>query len=130
MVHGPHKSFNKLNFLLVNVESLWSCAHYFQWFTGYWLTHVLCTCFKETTLLFNVHLSCFMNFILCPTDKYTFKVHNEKVRLISWMCWKLKLNTTWHLSNVFVVNFDQSQYVNIAFLLLTVGKYLSGECER
>ena len=39
------------------------------------LTHATCTCFKETALLFNVHLSCLVNFILCPTDKYTFKVN-------------------------------------------------------
>ena len=26
-----------------------------------WLTHVTCKCFKETALLFNVHLSCFGN---------------------------------------------------------------------
>ena len=34
----PHKIFNKLNLLLIKVQSLWSCAHYFQWFTG--LNHV------------------------------------------------------------------------------------------
>ena len=26
----PHKSFNQLNLLLGKVQSLWSCAHYFQ----------------------------------------------------------------------------------------------------
>ena len=36
---GPHKSFNKLNLLLVKAQWLWSCAHYFQWFTVY-LNHV------------------------------------------------------------------------------------------
>ena len=40
-----------------------------------WLTHATCTCFKETVLLFNVHLSCFVNFILFPIDKYMFKVN-------------------------------------------------------
>ena len=40
-----------------------------------WHIHVTCTCFKETALLLNVHLSCFVNFILCPTDKYMFKVN-------------------------------------------------------
>ena len=40
-----------------------------------WLIHATCTCFKETALLFNVHLSCLVNFILCPTDKYMFKVN-------------------------------------------------------
>ena len=39
------------------------------------LTDATCTCFKETALLFNVHLSCLVNFILCPTDKYMFKVN-------------------------------------------------------
>ena len=44
-----------------------------------WLTHFTCTCFKETTILFNVHLSCFVDFIPCPTDKYMFKVNNKKI---------------------------------------------------
>ena len=39
------------------------------------LTHATRTCFKETALLLNVHLSCFVNFILCPTDIYIFKVN-------------------------------------------------------
>ena len=43
-----------------------------------WLMYVSCTCFKETIPLFNVHLSCFVDFILCPTDKYMFKVNNKK----------------------------------------------------
>ena len=47
----------------------------YQLFKPCWLTHVICTCFKETALLFNVHLSCFVNFILCPTDKCMFKVN-------------------------------------------------------
>ena len=44
-----------------------------------WLIHASCTRFKETALLLNVHLSCFANFILCATDKYTFKVINKKL---------------------------------------------------
>ena len=40
-----------------------------------WLTHATWTYFKETALLFNLHLSCLVNFILCPTDKYMFKVN-------------------------------------------------------
>ena len=32
-------------------------------------------CFKKTALLFNVHLSCLVNFFLCPADKYMFKVN-------------------------------------------------------
>ena len=36
----PHKSFSQFNLLLGKVWSLWSCAHYFQWFTGY-LNHVV-----------------------------------------------------------------------------------------
>ena len=86
---SPHKSFNQLNFLLVNVQSLWSWAHYFQWSTG------------------------FVDFILCPTDKNMFKVNNKKISLISWMCSKLKVNRTWHCSVVFVVDFDHSQLINI-----------------
>ena len=90
-----------------------------------WLTHATWTCFKETALLFNVHLVCFVNFILCPTDKYIFKVNNEKIRLICWMCSKLKLNTTWHRSGVFIVDFDQSQYISIVFLFLTLKRFVS-----
>ena len=80
---GSHKIFNQLNLFLFKVES-WSCAHYFRWFTGY-LNHVdslmshVATCFKGTALLLNVHLSCFMDFILCLTDKYMLKVTNKKL---------------------------------------------------
>ena len=77
-------------------------------------THVTGTCFKETTL--------------CPTDKYMFKVNNKKIRLIC-MCSNLKINTAWHRSFVFIVNFDHSQHINIVFLLLTLNKYLSVRCE-
>ena len=62
----------------------------------YWITHVTCTCFKETELSFNVHLSCFVDFILCRTAKYMFQVNNKKIRLICWMCSKLKINTAWN----------------------------------
>ena len=92
-------------------------------------THVTGTCFKETALFFNVHLSCFVDFILCPTDKYMFKVNNKKIRLIC-MCSSLKINTACHRSFVFIVDFDHSQYINIVFLLLTLNKYFSVGCER
>ena len=77
---SSHKSFNKLNLLLFKVQSLWSCAHYFQWFMGY-LNHVdllMSHVHVLKKLLFNVNLSCFVDFIMCPTDKYMFKVHNKK----------------------------------------------------
>ena len=61
------------------------------------------TCFKETALWFNVHLRFFVNFILCPTEKYMSKVNNKKIRLI---CWMLKINTAWYCSGVFVADFD------------------------
>ena len=46
-------------------------------FMGYLnhVTHATCTCFKDTPLLFTVHLSCFVNFIMCLTEKYMFKVN-------------------------------------------------------
>ena len=89
-----------------------------------WFAHVICTCFKETDLLFNVHLSCFANFILCPTGKYIFKVNNNKKnRLICWMY-------LWHSSGVFTVDVDHSQHINKVFLLLTLNKYLPVGCER
>ena len=83
-----------------------SCAHYFQWFTGFLnygdllMLHVATT-FKEIAL-FIVHLSCFVDFILCPTDKYMFKVNNN-----------------------FIVDSEHShsQHINIVFLLLTLNKY-------
>ena len=92
-------------------------------------THVTGTCFKETALFFNVHLSCFVDFILCPTDKYMFKVKNKKNRLIC-MYSSLKTNTACHHSFVFVVEFDHSQHINIVYLILTLNKYLSVGCER
>ena len=125
----PHKNFNQFNLFLFKVQSLRSCTHYFQWFKGY-LFHVdllvlhLTTCFKGTALLFNVHLSCFVDFILCPTNKYMFKVNNKKIRWICWMCSKLKTNTAWHSSSIFIVDFDHSQHINKVFLLLTLNKYI------
>ena len=80
------------------------------------MSHVA-ACFKETILLFNVHLSCFVEFILCSTNKYMFKVNNKTIRLICWMRSELKINTAWHSSGVFI-DFDHSQYINIVFLLL------------
>ena len=90
------------------------------------------TYFNETVLLFNVHLvifSFFVDSILCQTDKYISKVNNKKIRSICWMCSKLKINTAWHHSGVFVTDFDHNQHVNIVFLLLTLNKYLSARCE-
>ena len=92
-------------------------------------THVTGTCFRETAPFFNVYLSCFVDFILCPTDKYMFKVNNKKIRLIC-MCSSLKINTACHRSFVFIVDFDHSQLINVVFLLLTLNKYLSVGCER
>ena len=88
------------------------------------------TCFKEIVLLFNVHLSFFVDSILCQTDKYMSKVNNKQIRLICWMCSKLKINTAWHCSGVFVADFDHSQHVNIVFLLLTLNKCLLARCKR
>ena len=93
------------------------------------VTHIKGICFKVTALFFNVHLSCFVDFILCPTDKYMFKVNNKKIRLIC-MCSSLKINTACHRSFVFIVDFDHSQHINIDFLLSTLNKYLSVGCER
>ena len=106
-------SFNKLNFLLVEVQSLW-----FQWFSAY-LNHVdflmshVRTCFKESTVLLNVHLCCFVDLILYPTDKYMFKFNNRKIKLICWMDSKLKINTAWHRSGVFIADFDHNQHLII-----------------
>ena len=80
-----------------------------------WLSHVKCTCFKETAILFNLHLSCLVDFMPCSADKYMFKVNNKKNRFIC-MCSELKTNTAWHRSGVFIVDFDHSQDINIVFL--------------
>ena len=112
---GPHKS-------------LIMCALFsmvYGLFKPCWLIDVSRTCFKETTPLFNVHLSCFVDFILCPTDKYMFKVKDKKIWLICWMCSKLKVNTAWHRLGVFIVDLDDRQHINIVFLLLTLKKHLS-----
>ena len=87
------------------------------------------TCFKETVLLFNVYLSIFVDSILCETDKNMSRVTNKQIRLICRMRSKLKINTAWHRSGVFVADFDHYQHVNIVFLLLTLHKYLSAGCE-
>ena len=69
--------------------------------------HVTGICFQETAQFFNVELSCSLDFLLCPTDKYMFKVNNKKIRLIC-MCSSLKINTACHRSFVFIVDFDHS----------------------
>ena len=40
--------------------------------------------------MLNMPLSCFVDFILCPTDEYMLKINNKKIRLICLMCSKLK----------------------------------------
>ena len=92
--------------------------------------HVTCTCFKETALLFNVHLRCFVDFIPHPTDKYILKFNIKKNRLICWMCSKLKINTAWHRSGVFIIGFYHRHHINVVFLLLTLNRYLSVGCKR
>ena len=87
------------------------------------------TSFKETVPLFNVNLSFFVDSILRQTDKYMSEVNNKQIRLICWMCSKLKVNTVCHRSGVFVADFDHNQHVNIVLLLLTLNKYLSAGCE-
>ena len=46
------------------------------------------------------------------------------------MCSSLKINTAYHRSFVFIVDFDHSQHIDIVFLLLTLNKYFSDQCER
>ena len=91
-------------------------------FKPYSFTHVTGTCLKETALFFNVHLSFFVDFILCPADM--FKVNSKKIRFIC-MCSRLKINTACHCSFVFIVDFDHSQHINIVFVLLTLKKYFT-----
>ena len=127
-VPGPHKIFIKLSLLLVKFQWRWSCAHYFQWFTGNLNDvdilmshkHVL-----DTTPLFNMHLNCFVGFILYPTNRYMFKFNYNKIWLICSMCSKLKVNTAWYRSGVSIVDLDHSHNINKVFLILTLKKHLS-----
>ena len=57
-----------------------------------------------------------------------FKVNNKKNRLIC-MCSNLKINTAWHHSGAFIVDFDHTYHISIVFVLLTSNKYLSVGCE-
>ena len=88
---------------------------------------------------FSVHaLGCFLDNILYATDKHMFKVNNKKfrlwaikkIRLICWICAKLKINTAWHSSCVFNVDCDHSQHANIVFVCLTLNKCLPVGCEK
>ena len=96
----PHKSFNQLNLLLGKVQSLWSCAHYFQWFTGYLnycFTYVTGTCFKETAIfylfgftLFTVDLK-----LLIYTKNSLYSLYSNNIVLIDV---NSALNRRWNLS--------------------------------
>ena len=122
---GLNKSFNQLSLLLVKVQSLWFCALYFQWYTRYLnLVDLL------IALLFNVHLSCFVDFILCLTDKYMFKFINKKIKMICWMCSKLKVNNSMTSFWCFYCWLGHSHHISIVLLLLTLNKYLSARCEK
>ena len=77
-------------------------------FSGYCF-YINTSIYGDFEINIRVHLSCFVDFILCPTGKYMFKVNNEKIRLICWMCFKVKVNTAWHHSGVLIVDFDNSQ---------------------
>ena len=57
------KVSSRFNLLLVKPQWLWSCAHYLPC----WLIDVSCTCFKETTPLFNMHLKLFCGFCSVPS---------------------------------------------------------------
>ena len=58
-----------------------------------------------------------------------FKVNNNKIRLNWWICSKLKINTAWYSSGVFIAGFDHSQHISIVFRLLAFNKYLTVGCE-
>ena len=67
----------------------------------------------------------FCGFYLVSNWQIHVQSHQLKNRLICWMCSKLKMNTTWLSSGVFIVDFDHSQHINVVFLLLTLNTYLS-----
>ena len=61
-----------------------------------------------------------------------FKVNNEKIRLLCWVN-VFSVKTKCYMISFwcfFIVDFDQSQYITIVFLLLTLNKHLSIGCER
>ena len=59
-----------------------------------------------------------------------FKVNSKEIRWICWMCSKVKINTAWHSSSVFILDFDPTQHISIVFVLLILNKYMSVGCER
>ena len=65
--HYDHVLITSNGLRVMKAMSTYAC---YQWYNVdiYLMLHVA-SCFKDTALLFNVHLSFFMDFILCPTDK-------------------------------------------------------------
>ena len=108
LISGPQLLVPK-KFSTGSTSSYLKSSHYDYGLWAYvlikpcWLTHATCTCFKETALLLNGHLSYIVNFIMCLTDKYMFEVkkldfgncgssiycQNDQITK--------KLSTFWHL---------------------------------
>ena len=63
-----------------------------------------------------------------------FKISNENTRTRCEICWKLTIKTPewrhWHRSGVFIVNFDHIFHLVLAFLLLTLSKYVQVGLEQ
>ena len=126
----PH--FNQFNLLLGKLQSLSSCAHYFQWFTGY-LKHVV-------LLMSQVYVSKKLPYFLTCTSvvlcilscahltNACSKLIIKKIRLIC-MRSNLEVNTAWFRFFVFIVDSDHRQHISIVFLLLTLNKYSPVGCE-
>ena len=73
--------------------------------------------------------NCFVDFILCQTDKYMFIVNNNKKKIHLHM-FKIKSKYSMTLFWCFHCWLDHSWHINIVFQLLTLNKYLSVGCER
>ena len=74
----------------------------------FWLIHVTCTCLKETAILFNVHLSCSVDFIRAQLTNTCSKLIIIIKKNFIFMYSELKSNTARHHYGVFIVDFDHS----------------------
>ena len=66
-----------------------------------------------------------------PSRLYLLKVNNKNTTARCEICSKLTIKTTerrhWHCSGVFIVSFEYDSNLALAFLLLTLSRYMPDE---
>ena len=87
--------------------------HYFKWLPGY-LNHV-------DLLMSYVHLSCLVDFVPCPTDKYMFKVNNSKKKIDSSAC--IQSNVSLHRIEI---NYDPIKSILVVMDICFSSKFSLG----